>query len=192
MFGQCLPRLISKIKSLDSFASADVDQDIVQLLLIVRGYCCHFDDHQWGTWALKNAKHCVSVVYQGYNMSTMENVENFKALISTVEIYCSVYGRKPRLVRAQLIKQNISLADQDAPNPPELKKAKAMCREKYLSSMLPCGAHQSRYLKLKDVWFNSMTKGVDNFPKTIFETMRLMNDKMLHSYRTGRPSLSKT
>jgi hypothetical protein len=40
VFGQCFPKLISKIKSLDSFASADVDQDIVQLLLIVIGYCC--------------------------------------------------------------------------------------------------------------------------------------------------------
>ncbi len=34
MFGQCSPELISKIKSSDSFANADLDQDVVQLLLI--------------------------------------------------------------------------------------------------------------------------------------------------------------
>ncbi len=72
VFGQCLPKLIGKIKSTDSFASADVDQDVGQLILIVRGYCCQFDKHQQGTWALENAKHCVSVFYQEYNMSTME------------------------------------------------------------------------------------------------------------------------
>jgi hypothetical protein len=74
VFRQCLPELISKIKSLDSFMSADVDQDIVQLLLIVRGYCCQFDNHQKGTWALENVKHCILVFYQGYNMSTTEYV----------------------------------------------------------------------------------------------------------------------
>jgi hypothetical protein len=57
VFGQCLPKLISNIKSSDSFASTDVDQDVVQLLLIVRGYCCLFHNHQKGTWALENAKH---------------------------------------------------------------------------------------------------------------------------------------
>jgi hypothetical protein len=38
VFGQCSSELISEIKSSDSFASADVDKDVVQLLLIVRGY----------------------------------------------------------------------------------------------------------------------------------------------------------
>ncbi len=40
VFGQFLPELTSKIMSSDSFASVAVDQDVVQLLLIVRGYCC--------------------------------------------------------------------------------------------------------------------------------------------------------
>jgi hypothetical protein len=62
VFRQCLLELISKIKSSDSFAST-LDQDIVQQLLIVRGYCCQFDDHQQGTWALENANHHVSMFY---------------------------------------------------------------------------------------------------------------------------------
>jgi hypothetical protein len=87
MFGQCLPKLISKIKSSDSFASKDIDQDVVQLLLIVRGYYCQCNNHQQGTWALENAKHCVLVFYQGYDMSMMEYIENFKALVGVVETY---------------------------------------------------------------------------------------------------------
>ena len=38
------------------------------------------------------------------------------------------------------------------------------------------GADQSRYGKLKDDLSNDMTKGVDNFPKTIVNTMHLMSD----------------
>ena len=50
--------------------SVDVDQDVVQLLLIVRGYCWQFDDHQQGTGALENAKHHVSIFYHENGMRT--------------------------------------------------------------------------------------------------------------------------
>jgi hypothetical protein len=40
----------------------------------------------------------------------------------------------------------------------------------------PPGADQSRYLKLKDDLSNNMTKGVNNFPKTMVETLQLMSN----------------
>ncbi len=43
IIGQCLPELVSKIRGSDLYAQADTDQDAVQLLLIIRGYCCSFD-----------------------------------------------------------------------------------------------------------------------------------------------------
>ncbi len=129
VFGQCSPELISKIKSSDSFASADVDQDTVQLLLIVRGYCCQFDDHQQGTWALENTTHCVLAFYQGYSMSATEYIKNFKALVGVVETYGGAYGCKPRLLRVQLIKQGVSGSDLDAPDLIKTKKAEGICRK---------------------------------------------------------------
>jgi hypothetical protein len=42
--------------------------------------------------------------------------------------------------------------------------------------MVLLGADQSRYARLKDDLANDMTKGVDNYPKTLVETMRLMTD----------------
>jgi hypothetical protein len=42
--------------------------------------------------------------------------------------------------------------------------------------MAVCRADQSRFKKLKDDLSNDMTKGVDNFPKTLVEVMRLMTD----------------
>jgi hypothetical protein len=37
VIGQCLPKLVSKIRGSDLYAQADVDQDAVQLLLIIQG-----------------------------------------------------------------------------------------------------------------------------------------------------------
>ncbi len=175
MFGQCLPELISTIKSLDSFVSADIDQNVMQLLLIVRGYCCQFDDHQQGTWTLENVKHRISVFYQGYNMSTMEKVENLKALVGIVKTYGGAYGQESGQSRAQLIKQGVSTSDLDAPDLIELEKAEGICCKQYLLCMLLRGVDQSRYSKLKDDLSNNTTKGVDNFPKTMVEMLQLMS-----------------
>ncbi len=45
VIGQCLPDLDSKLQGSAAFAQAKADQDVVQLLLVIRGYCCCFDDH---------------------------------------------------------------------------------------------------------------------------------------------------
>jgi hypothetical protein len=37
---------MSKIKGADLYVQANWTQDVVQLLLIIRGYCCRFDNNQ--------------------------------------------------------------------------------------------------------------------------------------------------
>jgi hypothetical protein len=69
------------------------------------------------------------------------------------------------------MKQGVKGVDLDAPDPKELEAAEATCQEEYLSSMALLGADQSRYGKLKDDLANNLTKGVDNFPKTLVETI---------------------
>ena len=59
-----------------------------------------------------------------------------------------------------------------------MKKVEEACREQYLSCVLLHGADQTRYSKLKDNLSNNMMKGVNNFPKILVETMRMMNDYM--------------
>jgi len=59
----------------------------VQLLLVNRGYCCRFDDHQQSTCALEQAKHRVSTYYQAHDITNSEYVEHFTALVSMVKTY---------------------------------------------------------------------------------------------------------
>ncbi len=102
IIGQCSSDLDSKLKGFAAFVQAKADQDIVQLLLVIQGYCCHFNDHQQSMWALKQAKHQVSTYYQAHDVTNTEYVENFKALIVIVETYGGAYGRKLGLVATQL------------------------------------------------------------------------------------------
>jgi hypothetical protein len=99
VIGQCLLDLDSKLQGSAAFVQAEADQDVVQLLLVIQGYCsCRFDDHQQSMWALKQAQHQVFMYYQGHNVTNTEYVEHFKALVDVVETYGGVYIRKPGLV----------------------------------------------------------------------------------------------
>ena len=108
-------------------------------------------------------------------MTTTEYVEFFTALVGVVETFGGSYGREPGLVKDE-IKIQAGIADRANPTPKELEVAYAMCREEYLACMLLRGADNGRYYKLKDNLANNMALGQDNYPKTIVETTRLLND----------------
>ena len=58
----------------------------------------------------------------------------------------------------------------------DIKKAQEVCRKCYLSCMMLRGANNGQYFQLKIDLLNGMTKGTNNFPKTIVETMRLLTN----------------
>ena len=78
-------------------------QQAPQLLLVIRGYCCRFDDHQQSTYALEQAKHRESTYYQAHDVTNTEYVEHFKALVGVVETYGGAYGREPGFVATELV-----------------------------------------------------------------------------------------
>jgi hypothetical protein len=97
IIGQCSPNFDSKLQWCTTFVQEEADQDVVQLLLVIQGYCCRFDGHQQSMCALEQAKHRVSTYYQAHDVTIAEYVEHFKALDGVVETYGGVYGRWPGL-----------------------------------------------------------------------------------------------
>jgi hypothetical protein len=176
-----LPKLVSKIRGSDLYTQVDADQDVVQLLLIIRGYCCSFDANQQSTFALEGAKHQVQVFIQGYDITVMDYVEYFMALVGVAETYGGAYGNEPGLLREQLIKQGVTAADVDkttansGPNMAKIKKALVVTRKCYLSCMILRGSDNSRFYRVKTNLQNDMTKGTDNYPKTVVKTTRLLS-----------------
>ena len=109
-------------------------------------------------------------------MTNTEYVEHFKALVCVVETYGGAYGQEPGLVATELVAQGVRPEDIDSADRVAIIKAEEVCRECYLSCMLLCGADNGRYFQLKVDLSNDMTKGTDNYTKTIVETMRLLTD----------------
>jgi len=147
------------------FVQAEANQDIVQLLLVIRGYCCRFNNHQQSTYALEQAKHRVSTYYQANDVTNKEYVEHFKALVGVVG-----------LVATELVAQGVRPEDSDSADRAAILKAKEVCRECYLLYMLLRGADNGRYFQLMVDMLNDMTKGAGNYPKTTVETICLLTD----------------
>ncbi len=66
--------------------------------------------------------------------------------------------------------------DVNTPNADELKKALAVCCASYLLCMILQGSDNSRFYELKTDITDDMTKGQDDFPKTIIKATHLLND----------------
>ncbi len=104
------------------------------------------------------------------------------ALVGVAETYGGVYGNKPRLLREQLIKQGVTAADVDktaangGPDVAKIKKALVVTRECYLSCMILRGSDNSRFYQVKTDLQNDMTKGTNNYPKTVVETTHLLSE----------------
>jgi hypothetical protein len=180
--GQCLPKPVSKIWGSDLYAQANADQDAVQLLLIIWGYCCSFNANQQSTFALKGAKHQVQVFIQGYDVTVTDYVEYFMALVGVAETYGGAYGNEPGLLREQLIKQGVTAANVDktaangGPDMAKIKKALVVTCKCYLSCMILRGSDNSRFYQVKTKLQNKMTNGTHNYPKTVVKTTCLLSE----------------
>ena len=109
-------------------------------------------------------------------MSNTDYVQFFQALVGVVETYGGAYGNEPGLIETSLTEQGVAGGLVANAMAAQLTTAKADCREAYLACMLLRGADSIRYGPLKKELSNDMTKGQDNYPKTMVETTRLLND----------------
>ncbi len=109
-------------------------------------------------------------------MTNTEYVKHFKVLVGVVETYRGAYGREPGLVAAELVAQGMKPKEVDTVDRVVIIKAEEVCCKCYLSCMLLRGTDNSRYFQLKVDLSNDMTKGTNNYLKTIVETLRLITD----------------
>jgi hypothetical protein len=182
VWGQCSPELRNKVKAAATYAAVSAAQDVVQLLLLIRGFCCSFDDQRQGTWSLQQAKKKAYLYIQREGISNTAYMEEFIALIKVVETYGGEWGQEPGLITAKL-QADTPMVDIDNPTEAELNRAKEAATEEYLAMMFLSGADKNRYFELRNELSNDYAKGNDNYPSTLDGMLRLLNN-----YRGGNKS----
>jgi hypothetical protein len=181
VWGQCSQELKNKVKAAPGYATAWANHDVVALLLIIRGFCCSFEDERQGTWALQQAKKKAFCFIQCDGVSNTDYYDEFIAIVKGVESYGGEWGQEPGLIRLKL--EGMTGVDPDNPTPAELDDAKAAAREDFLAMMLLSGANNNRFWKLREDLANDYTKGRDNYPSTVDGMLRLLNNYKLPKQR---------
>jgi hypothetical protein len=154
---------------------------VVALLLIIRSFCCSFEDERQGTWALQQAKKKAFCFVQRDDMSNADYYDEFMAIVKGVESYGGEWGQEPGLIRAKL--EAAGAADPDNLTDDELEAAKLAARDDFLAMMLLSGANNNRYWKLREDLANDYTKGRDNYLSTVDDMLRLLNNYKLPNQR---------
>ena len=180
----CSPRLITKLQGSNGFEAIDNTEGVVGLLLLIQGIVTNFTDQRQKVWSLVQAKKRVLLFYQLETMSNDKYVEQFKARVLVVETYGGSFSQEPVLLRDELAEAGVvpaavPPADQDlliAATAVEMEAAKKIVRSKVLAAMFLNGASSKRFKMLTDDIANQFTFGQDNYPTTLEDAVRLLNN----------------
>jgi hypothetical protein len=174
IYMQCSPSLRTALEGHSNFFAVQQSMDAVDLLLIIKGFCCKFDTTSQPTMAMVKAFKTLYTFYQKPNMSIDDYKEQMESLISVVEQYgggTSIIGHVPSLRDKYLKDNNIDAA---TATPDVLKEANVAVSEAFKASLMLSGASYERYESLRRDLDHSFSKGHDDFPKTVAACVSLL------------------
>jgi len=174
-YNQCSPKLKNKLEGTSGYDNVKSSNDIIKLLMIIRGYSCQFDtlndEYMLIVKLLKN----LFYFFQKPDQTNSEFNKDFMALVKVIEEYGGTRSLThfPNMIKKELLSKNIkdpskALAD-------DLKEAKCMVREKFLAALMLNGANASKYGELKCSMTEKYVTGMSEFPESPEVVLRILN-----------------
>jgi hypothetical protein len=145
---QCAPELKNKLEGTNGFAKAREDNDVVNLLIMIRSYCCQFDSLNDEYISIVGALKKLFFFYQKPEQSNSDFHEDFMALVEVIEEYggAGSLTHFPNMIKKELSTKSV---DMDKATTDEMKAAKEAVRDKFLAALMLNGANGSKYNELK-------------------------------------------
>jgi hypothetical protein len=85
IYGQCLQELKNKLKGTQGYDTAKNANDVVKLLMMIRGYCCQFDLLSDEYMAIMAAIKNLFYFFQKVEQSNADYHEDFMAMLEVIE-----------------------------------------------------------------------------------------------------------
>ena len=106
ILGQCLPTLGAQLEGTKSYKKINKEQDLIELLKLIRGlHCCH-DLNNDKTYAIFSLLKNLFYVYQKLVEPNDEYLKEFKARVESMDDYkVCVLGKFPCLVEDKVIEK---------------------------------------------------------------------------------------
>jgi hypothetical protein len=156
VLGQCHPALREWLQADDTWADIDENNDVIQLLRLIRNCEAQGQTHRDPTQAMMEALNHVMNFKQSQSMSNTEYFETFQAKVETAD-------KQPGRIEIELAG---IVADPDMPTNEERKQARATAKDKFLARLLLSNADKRRYGELLRDIENDHTRNIGNYPDT--------------------------
>ena len=150
--------MIARLEGTYGFSKAWEDNHVVELITLIKGIFCHFNNQQQAIWSVVQAKKRVFLLIQSKYLSTNKYYDKFKVLVAVVETHGRTFV-KPGIIEEELADagvlakhhgNGVSLPLIESANKTALDGAIKTAREKILALMLLNGANHMQHAKVRN------------------------------------------
>jgi hypothetical protein len=147
IYDQCMVELKNRIEGTAGYDKAKNNNNVVNLLAMIHGYCCQFDTLNDEYFGLVKVFKNLFFFYQKEGQSNADYHEDFLALTEVIEEYggAGCITHFPTMMKKELTKINESLDDASKATPEQRAQAKLAVRNKFLAALMLNGANEARY-----------------------------------------------
>lgn len=179
---QCSPALKTRLQGSTGWKEIEQTRDVVLLLTTIRGICCKVNDAAQAMYSLVQIKKRLYYFIQKWDQLNDQYLKEFKALANAVVTFGGSFGMEPLMLKMIMTEQGISEEDQERESTEQKDAALEASKQRYLALLFLSNADGYRYKKLCDNLANQYLMGSDNYPKTLEQAVKLLNN-----YRSGIP-----
>ena len=148
VLGQCSPALRAQLEGTKGFEKINADQDVVELLQMIRDISCRHDQNTDKTYAIVQSLKSLKYFYQRPHVANNEYLKEFKACVETIKDFdaCTL-GKFQCLVKKKLEKVYNKTIDMATPD--EVSKCKDLVKKEVMAALLLSGSDKLCFGGLK-------------------------------------------
>ena len=141
---------------------------------LIRGFCCKHNQNNDKFYAVFNSIGALFINFQKNDQTIDKYLKEFQARMATLDDYdANIVGLVPCLIEETVKKMFDTTMNMTMEK--EIEKAKEYVMKRGSAMSLLIGADRNRYGAMKNKMQQNMAMGTNNYPKSVDETMNILN-----------------
>ncbi len=167
IYDQCSPELKIKLEGAKGYEKAKETNNIIELLKMIRNYCCQFDTLNDEYVLIVGAFKNLFFFWQKPDQANAEYYKDYMALVKVIKEYGGpgFTTHFPNMIKEELGSKNPGI-DMSKATPDQMKEAKKTVRTKFLAALMLDGANRQKYGELKKGMAENYVTRMSEYPES--------------------------
>ena len=171
---QCSCSLRSQLKGDKTFQEMCKKNDVMELLKLIQSFCCKHDQNNDKYYAVFNSLWALFINFQKNDQSNDDYLKEFQGQMALLENYdVNVVDLLPCLMKDSL--NELSNTTMELATEKKIIEAKENMLKRGSVTLLLIRADHARYGVMKNQMQQNMVMGTNNYLKSVYETMNILN-----------------